>query len=80
MHMVLVVAFRRSRFSCFCPELKKCCHGDRSHASSVPVTHQRLVVVSTIEVSGASDAPQGAASVEVVDAGRQLGDSAGSLL
>jgi hypothetical protein len=65
--MVLVISLRRCRFSYFCPEFKKWCRGDRSHASSVPVTRRRPVVVSAMEVSGTSGALHYATGDEVVD-------------
>jgi hypothetical protein len=77
---VLVIGLRLFCFSYFCHEFKKWCRGDRSCASSVPVTHQRLVVASAAEVPGAGGTPQGATGVEVADADPRLGDSAGSLL
>jgi hypothetical protein len=40
----------------------------------------RPVVASTMEVSGAGSAPQGAASIEVANADPRLGDSTKSLL
>jgi hypothetical protein len=48
---------------------KKWCHDDKSHASSVSVAHWRPVVVSAIEVPGASSAPWGATGAEVADTG-----------
>jgi hypothetical protein len=80
MRMVLVVRLCRSRFSYFCPEFKKWCRGDRSRVLLVPVAHRRPVVALAMEVSCARGAPQGAAGVEVADAGPRVGDSAGSLL
>jgi hypothetical protein len=38
--MVLVICLHHSYFSCSCSDLKKWCHGDRCHASSVPVLHR----------------------------------------
>jgi hypothetical protein len=69
MCMVLVISLRCSHFSYFCPKFKKWCRGDRSHASLVPVAHQWPVVASAMEVLGAGDTPQGAADIEVADAG-----------
>jgi hypothetical protein len=69
MRMVLVIGLRRCRFSYFCPEFKKWCRGDRSHASSVPVTRRRPVVVSAMEVSGTSGALHYATGDEVIASG-----------
>jgi hypothetical protein len=77
---MLVIGLRNSRFSCSCPEFKKCCRGDRSRDSSILVAHWWLVVVLTMQMPGASGAPQGATGVEVADACPWLGDSIRSSL
>jgi hypothetical protein len=40
MCIALVVCLRHSHFSCFCSNFKKWCHGDRSHASSIPIARR----------------------------------------
>jgi hypothetical protein len=80
MRMVLIVNLRCSRFSCFCPEFKKWCHGDRSHASLALVARRWPVVASAMEVSGAGGALQGTTVVDVTDVEPWLGDSTESLL
>jgi hypothetical protein len=47
MRMVLSVDLCRSRFSCFCSDIKRWCWGHRSHTSSILIIHQPMMHLAT---------------------------------
>jgi hypothetical protein len=53
----------------FTSNVKEWCLDDRTRTSLVQVAYRRSVVVLAIEVLGAGGTPQGAISIERVDAG-----------